>query len=415
MVSTLRSVRALALALAAGGALAAALPAPGDDDPGRDWPQFRGAERSGVSTATGLYRSWPEEGPKVLWRRPLGPGFSAVTVAAGRAYVSFGEGEVELAAALDPATGEELWRTEIGPLFEEQFGNGPRSSPTVAGDDLYVLSSTGVLSALTAATGERRWQVDVKELGARVPQRGFCPSPLVEGDLVIVEAGAGEGKGILAFDRAGGELRWSTRDTPGGYSSPIAVTIGGVRQIIFVHTAGREIVALAPDGSLLWTHPWSPGAIAMPVFVPPNRVLVSASADVGALLLEVDVEDGKPVAREVWSNRLLKNHFSSSVFYDGNIYGFDNGTLKCLDAATGEQKWAHRGLGKGSLIVADGLLLVLSDRGELVLAEATPEAFRQTGGVQMFNSRTWTMPALAEGRLFLRDLEELVCVEVGRG
>lgn len=395
---------------------ATAVPAGADDEPlaGRDWPQFRGAERSGRGAATGLARSWPENGPAVAWRRPLGPGFSGVSVAEGGVFVLFGEGDKEYAARLDPATGAEVWRTEIGPLFTEQFGNGPRSTPTVVGGRVYALSSSGVLSALDATDGGKVWSVDVKEQGAQVPIRGFAPSPLVEGELVIVEVGAGPGKAVLALDRADGSVRWSARDTPGGYSSPIAVTIDGVRQLVFVHTAGREIVSLLPDGSVYWTHPWSPGAIAMPLFVPPNRILVSAAADVGALMLEVGRgDDGQPVVTEAWSSRQLKNHFSSSLYLDGFVYGFDMGTLRCLDAASGEPRWAHRGLGRGSLIAADGLLFVLGDRGRLVLVEATPEEYRELGSAQLFQSRTWTAPALAGDRLYLRDQEELVCVEVG--
>lgn len=412
-------------AAAAGPALAAALmiapaaaPAGADDAvrATRDWPQFRGAERSGRAAVDGLERAWPADGPRVAWRRPLGPGFSGISVADGAAYALFGEGDKEYAARLDAATGKEVWRAEIGPLFEEQFGNGPRSTPTVDAGRVFAFSSTGVLNALDAATGTKIWSIDAKELGARVPMRGFCPSPLVDGDLLVLEVGAGEGKGVLALDKATGELRWSARDTPGGYSSPIAVEIDGVRQLVFIHTGGREIVSLLPDGSVHWTHPWAPGAIAMPVFVPPNRILVSASADVGATLLEVGRgDDGKPTVTEVWHTRQLKNHFSSSVHVDGTIYGFDMGTLRAIDAATGESKWAQRGLGTGSLIAADGLLYVLSDRGRLVLVEATPEQYRELGSVQVFESRTWTAPALADGKLYLRDHAELVCVEVGRG
>jgi outer membrane protein assembly factor BamB len=232
----------------------------------------------------------------------------------------------------------------------------------------------------------------------------------------VLEVGAGQGKGVLALDKATGGLRWSARDTPGGYSSPIAVEIDGVHQLVFVHTSGREIVSLLPDGSVHWTHPWQAGAIAMPVFVAPNRILVSASADVGATLLEVGRGgDGKPAVTEVWTTRQLKNHFSSSVHVDGTIYGFDMGTLRAIDAATGESKWAHRGLGTGSLIAAEGLLYVLSDRGRLVLVEATPEQYRELGSAQVFETRSWTAPALADGRLYLRDHAELVCVEVGHG
>jgi outer membrane protein assembly factor BamB len=217
----------------------------------------------------------------------------------------------------------------------------------------------------------------------------------------------------VAFDKATGKQRWAALDTPAGYSSPIVVTIAGVRQYVFVHTAGREVVSLLPDGTVHWRHPWTSGAIAMPVFVPPDGVLVSASADVGAMLLRVKTVDGKPAVEEAWRNQLLKNHFSSSVVVGGHVYGFDNGTLKCLDAATGEQKWAARGFGKGSLIAADGLLVILSDRGLLALAEANPESYRELGRSQVFASKTWTAPTLAGGRLYLRDLAEIVCLEVG--
>ena len=389
-----------------------ALPAAGGP-PAYDWPQFRGPAREGASAATGLARSWPAAGPKVVWRRPLGEGFSGIAVAGGRLFTLVAGPEQEFAVCLDPATGAEVWRTPVGPRFDEALGNGPRSTPTVDSDRVFVLSSTGHLAALAAGDGHRLWEIDAQQaLGAPMPLRGFACSPLVDGDLLLVELGAGEGKALVALDKASGRVRWSARDTPNGYSSPIAVDIDGVRQYVFINTAGREVVALRTDGSVWWTHPWPPGSIAMPVFVPPNRILVSASADIGAALLEVKTVDGKPQVEEAWRNRVLKNHFSSSVFRDGFIYGFDNGTLKCLDASTGEQRWATRGFGKGSLITADGLLLVLGDRGTLALAEATPEAYRELGRVQALGGKSWTAPTLAGGRLYLRDQREIVCYEV---
>ncbi len=393
--------------------LAAPPPARADDSPSRDWPQFRGAGRDGVSKETGLLRAWPPEGPKVLWRKPLGEGFSGIAVSGGRLFTMFAGAEEEFAVRLDPATGAEVWRTAVGPRFDEALGNGPRSTPTVEGDRVFTLSSTGLLAALHAGDGHKLWEVDAqKAVGAPMPLRGFACSPLVDGELLVVELGAGAGKALVAFDKATGELRWSTRDTPPGYSSPIAVTIDGVHQLVFVNTSGREVVSVLPDGTVWWTHPWPPGAIAMPLFVPPNRVLVSASADIGAMMLAVTTAEGKPKVEEVWSNRLLKNHFSSSIYRDGFVYGFDNGTLKCLDAGTGEQRWATRGFGKGSLITGDGLLFVLGDRGVLALAEATPEGYRELGRAQVFAGKTWTAPALAGGRLYLRDQGEIVCLEV---
>lgn len=378
-----------------------------------DWPQYRGPARDGVSAETSLLHTWPESGPEECWRKPLGEGFSGVAVAGGAVYTLFADAEHELAVRLHPETGEEVWRVPIGPRFEEALGHGPRSTPTVDGERVFVLSSTGNLAALSTIDGSKLWEVDVqKGMGGKQPLRGWSPSPLVEGDLLIVELGAGVGKSILAFDKATGETRWSLRDNPAGYSSPIAVTIGGVRQLVFVHTAGKEVVSVLPDGTEHWTHPWEGGTLAMPLFIPPDKVFVSASADVGALVLRVTEGPEGPKVEDVWRDRVIKNHWSSSVYHDGHLYGFDNGTLKAVDALTGEQKWAHRGLGKGSLVVADGMLFILGDRGQLVLAEATPEAFRQKGAVEPMSKKTWTAPSLSDGKLYLRDMHEIVCFEV---
>jgi outer membrane protein assembly factor BamB len=377
------------------------------------WPQFRGPKRDGVSPETGLLRAWPEGGPAECWRRPLGEGFSAITVADGGLFTLVADAEHELAVRLDPDTGEEIWRTPIGPRFDEPLGNGPRSTPTWDGERLYVLSSTGTFHALRPKDGSKIWSVDAqKELAAAMPLRGFASSPLIDGDLVIVELGGADGRGVVAFDRDTGELRWGARDTPAGYASPLAVTIDGVHQVIHLATAGRELTSLLPDGSVYWTHPWPPGAIAMPVFIPPDRIFVSASADIGATVVKVHTENGEPVVEEVWKDRVMKNHFSSSVLYEGTLYGFDNGTLKALDPATGDQHWAKRGLGKGSLIAADGLLLVLTDRGKLVLVEATPDEFRELSSVQALTGKSWTVPTLAGGRIYLRNHQEIVCLEI---
>ncbi|MEM7481215.1 MAG: PQQ-binding-like beta-propeller repeat protein [Acidobacteriota bacterium] len=380
-----------------------------------DWPQFRGPGGSGVAAEDeSLSPSWPEAGPKVLWRKALGDGFATPVAAGDAIYVLAGDAEGEFAVRFDPASGEEDWRTPIGPLFEEAFGNGPRSTPTVDGDVLFALSSTGMLSALSLKDGAVRWQVDAGEAwGAKVPQRGFCPSPLVVGDLLILEIGGSEGRGIVALDKANGKARWSHGEYRTGYSTPVVATIDGVEQLIFAHSTVPFIEGVDLKGKSLWKHEWPPGTIAMPVFVPPNRVLVSATADVGAVLLEIARQDGEFAATEVWRNRLLKNHFSSSLVLGGEIYGFDNGTLKCLDAATGEQCWAKRGFGKGSLIAADGKLVVLGDRGQLALVEATPEAYKELGSMTAFESKTWSSPALTDGRLLLRDQAEILCLEVG--
>ncbi|HEX5719625.1 MAG TPA: PQQ-binding-like beta-propeller repeat protein [Thermoanaerobaculia bacterium] len=385
-----------------------------DPSKGADWPQFRGPQQNGVSTEKGLLRSWPESGPKVLWKKPIGSGFSSLTAIGDALYTMAVEGESEMAYRLRESDGEVVWRVPIGPVFPEMFGNGPRSTPMVEGDVVYMLSATGRLHALKTKDGARLWELDlVKELGSTTPNRGFSQSPLVDGDLLVLEAGGKEGKAVVGLDKKTGKILWSALDGKPGYVTPLAVTIDGVRQYVFVRTIEGDIVSFLPDGKVYWKHPWKPGAIASPLFLAPNRIFTSASEDVGAVLLEIGKgEDGKATVREVWNNRLMKNHFSSSVLYEGHIYGFDNASLKCIVAETGEQKWVQRGYGKGSLILADGLLYILGDQGQLVLAEATPAGFQEKGKIKVMEGKTWTAPVLSYGRLYLRDEDEMIVLDV---
>ncbi|MCH9652168.1 MAG: PQQ-binding-like beta-propeller repeat protein [Deltaproteobacteria bacterium] len=376
------------------------------------WPQFRGPDRNGVSAEQGLLAAWPEAGPKELWRVPLGAGYSAVVAQGNRLFTQFAAGEEEVIASFNPSDGSEVWRVSLGKTLETEMGNGPRSTPTVAGDTIFAVGSAAVLMALRTKDGKVQWQVDLqKRFPGRLPNWGLSTSPLVDGDLVIFEVGSEEAS-IAAFDRKTGETRWTTTEKSAGYNSPLAATLDGVRQYIFAPSSAPKVISLLPDGTLYWTHEWHGGTIAMPVQVGDDGIFVSASSDVGGMLLRVRSEGGQAKVEEVWRNREMKNHFSSSVAYDGHIYGFDNGSLKCIDATSGERKWTKRGLGKGTLIVAEGKLFLLSERGQLVMARATPEAYDELGRKQVLSGKTWTSPSLADGRLYLRDLEDLVCLDV---
>ncbi len=421
-----------------------------------DWPQFRGHHRDGMSPATGLLDSWPEDGPKELWRIPLGEGYSGISIAGGRIYTMYAEvppeeepaaegeepaaegeepaaegeepaaeGEepaeekpaepkTEYAGAFDAATGKQLWRTAIGQRIVTQFGNGPRSTPTVDGDVVYVLGAHGELAALAAADGAVRWQVDFNEtFGSNRPYWGFSTSALIEGDLLLVESLGTKGKAYAALDKATGEVRWTTGESnpQGSYNSPMAITMGGERHLVYV---GNEIVrAVDVGGQEVWSHPWPPGEThAMPIFIPPDRFFVSGAEGAGAALLQVKSEGDGMKVEEVWTNRIMKNHFSSSILHQGYIYGFDNATLKCISLETGEQQWAKRGFGKGSLIYADGHLIILSDRGRLVQAEATAEGYVEEGRAQALDGKCWTAPTLAGGKLYVRSHSEMVSYDL---
>lgn len=378
-----------------------------------DWPQFGGPGRDGASPEQGLARSWPAPGPRVLWRRPIGEGYSTIAAAGSRLYTMDSDAEKEFVLCLDAADGRELWRTPIGRKFLDDLGNGPRSTPTVAGGAVYVLGAHGVLAALDAKDGRKLWEVDLPSaFGAKRPNWGYSASPLVDGDLVLLEVGGSPAKALVAFDRSTGTVRWSLGDGDAAYSSPVAMILGGIRQYVFARRTGSEVVAVSPDGKELWRHPAPPTMITMPLFVAPDKVYLSSGDDAGAMLLRVRASEGRLAAEEVWTSRLMKNHFNGAVLVGEHLYGFDNGTFKCLSLATGEQRWAQRGLGKGSLIASDGLLFVLSDRGTLVLVEANPDTYTEKARFQVLNGKTWTSPTLAGGRLYLRDMAEVVALDV---
>jgi outer membrane protein assembly factor BamB len=319
--------------------------------------------------------------------------------------------ETEYALCLEAQTGKTLWRAPIGPLFKDVNGDGPRAAPTVDGALVYVLGSRGHLAALDVTSGKTVWEIDYSEaFGSELPVWAFTSAPLVEGELLIAEVGGSGSQAIAALDKRTGEVRWTSQEAKIAYSSPIALDVGGLRQLVFL--LQEKLVALDANGKELWSFPWAPkGSIkpALPVFVPPDRVLVGASYDIGAALVKA------PSAEEVWSSRFMRTHINTAVALEGHIYGFDTGTLRCLDAATGERGWAKRGLGKGSLIYADGMLIVLSERGKLVLLEATPERYRELAAHQVLEGRCWTAPSLANGHLYLRNHTELVCLDLTAG
>ncbi len=393
----------------------------------RTWSQFRGPDRAGLGEEMGLLRSWPEGGPSVQWRRPLGNGFSSIVAAEDDVYTLYAGEEHEYAVAFRRNDGSEVWRHKLGKKFFDQFGNGPRATPTIAGNLIYVLGAEGRLAALNRLNGEVIWQVDIEEAFPVTPglerlakygppdpridpsEFAYTSSPLVEGNLLLVYTGT-QGKSLAGFDRMTGEILWAALDQPGGYSSPVGVTVGTERQIVtWMH---ENLVGATIDGRRLW-HFALGWASTQPIFIPPDRFLVSGPLEVGGRLLAVQSgQDGWQID-QVWHQHRLRSSYSSPVIYEGHIYGFDQATLRCLDLETGDIRWSKRGLGKGSLVSADGLLFLLSDLGVLFLAEATAEGYRETGRMTVFEDRrSWTAPTPSEGMLFLRDHEEIVALNV---
>ena len=379
-----------------------------------DWPQWRGPNRDGMSRAARLEKTWPASGPKEVWRRSIGEGFSGIAIANSRVYTMYSTESSEFVVSLDADDGHEVWKSRTGSRYTQTYGNGPRSTPTVDGDRVYALGAHGELLALEADSGRTIWQRNLRtELGCKLPAFAFTSSPLVEGNTVLVEAGGADDGGLMAFDKTIGEVVWGTGSDPVGYSSPIAVKAHGLRQIVFF--TSRAVVSVSPNGQQYWRHEWHTEYgqhPATPVFIAPDRVFVSSGYGNGGAVLQIAAADTGLTINEVWFSKKMKNHIGTSVYHQGAIYGFDESILKCMDAETGSERWKARGYGKGTLILADGHLIVLGEEGKLAIVEATPDSHVQIASAQVLSARCWTAPSLAAGRLYLRNMEEIVCLDL---
>lgn len=387
-----------------------------------DWPQWRGPRRDGVAHFPDLLTAWPARGPARLWQAPGGEGFSSLAVADGRACTLLRQNDQEVIVCWGANDGQEQWRFAYDVPAQSQFP-GPRSTPTFDGSRLYTVGAAGLLHCLHAADGKVLWKRDLRaELSAPGGQWGHAFSPLVEGNLLITTPG-GPGASLAAFDKETGDLVWKALDDPPGYSSPVPFTAGGVPQVVAF--TGNSIVGVAPaDGKLYWRYPWATefqvNAATPLTFHAKSSdkvldyVFISSGYGRGCALLKIEADGGGFRARPVYEGNQLCSHFASPVRYRDYLFGFNESTLVCLDLRSGEVRWSKSGYNKGSLLRVDHYLLVLGETGKLALMEASAEEAEPIASARPLTRRCWTMPVLAEGRLFLRDEEQVLCLDVRR-
>ncbi len=378
-----------------------------------NWNQFRGMGRDGRIHLAGDDMIVPT--PELLWSQEIGPGFSEVVIYEEILYLMMGEKidsliGWETLVAMDAATGERLWSTRIDTIYidVDDWGDGPRSTPAVDQQNIYCFSASGKLAALNRMDGEIIWSVDfVNQYGSTCPRWGYSSSPLLVDDLLMIEVGGKDDHGFAAFDKFTGALRWHNSNIATAYNSPIAIEVNGVKQVIF--TSGKILYAFDLAGDSLWSHTMplrSP--MALPLFIEPDLLFVSAANDAGSFIIKMN--NGTP--EEIMKSSLMRNDFSSSCYKDGYIYGFNVATLQCIDATSGERKWLKRGFGKGSLVLIGNHLYVLSDLGVLTLVEATAEEYRETATTEVLEGRSWTAPSYSAGRLYLRNHTRLACLRI---
>ena len=392
---------------------AAAKPATSSFATSTHWTNFRGPDRDGHYRQQPVRTDWGPLTP--LWKQPVGSGYASFVIADGRAFTTEQRGGRELAAAYDLATGRELWTSAWNARFQSGMGgDGPRATPTWYDGRIYVLGATGELRALDAATGRTLWRTDIlADAGAGNIDHGMSASPLVVGNTVVVLPGGGNGQSVVAYDRLSGKRVWSALDDGAAYSSPMLVTLAGVRQIL-TFTATR-LVGLSPEnGTLLWQFPWSTANTAsQPLITAPDRVFIST--DYGAAMLQVAAgADGQLTARELWRTNRMNNKFTSPVLHDGYIFGLDEAILACIDASSGELKWKGGRYGYGQVMLASAHLIVLTEQGELALVRADPKAHQEITRFPAIEGKTLNHPAMSDGILVIRNSEEMAAFDLKR-
>jgi outer membrane protein assembly factor BamB len=397
--------------------LAAEAPSPDD------WPQFLGPTRDGAYRGTALLDSLPASGPKVLFQRPVGHGWSGPVVAAGRLVLFHRVDDKEVVECLEAESGKPIWKFESPTTYEDrlQFDDGPRATPAISGDRVYTFGAEGLLHALDLASGAKLWSVDTKkQFQTEQGWFGRACSPLVEGNAVLLNIGGAKGAGIVAFEKATGKVLWTATDDEASYSSPITASLGGRRQTLFLTRSA--LVSVDPSsGQVIFRYPFQPPiqtsvSAATPLVIG-DLVFISASYQTGAALLRL--KNGQP--EKVWAaDDVLSNHYATSVHRQGFLYGYDGRqesrpNLRCVDLEKGEVRWSEDRFGGGTILLAGDRLIIVTEKGDLVLAPADPKGFQPSARARILPGTVRAYPALAGGRLYVRNLDTLVCLDLRKG
>jgi outer membrane protein assembly factor BamB len=383
-----------------------------------DWPQWQGPDRSGVSKEVGLLKQWPSAGPPLAWSiSGVGAGYGSLAIKGDRIFVQGSSGGRSVVFSLNRADGKNVWSKALGSAGTNDRGSGPRGTPTLDGDYVYVLTENGDLACLKAQDGTAVWQRNIlREFNGRNIGWLISESPLVDGGHVIVSPG-GRGAGMVALDKLTGQTVWTSKDLndEAGYSSPIVADVQGVRTIMTL-TGDAAVGVRASDGKLMWRYPKvanNTANITTPIFSD-NKVLFTSAYGTGAALLALTAQAGEVKAQEVYFTRELQNHHGGVVLVNGYVYGFNNSILTCIDFATGNTMWRHRSVGKGSLTYADGNLYLLGEDNVVGLAEAVPGNYIEKGRfkIQDQGLPSWAHPVVAGGRLYIRNQGTLASYDI---
>ncbi|MCX6898729.1 MAG: PQQ-binding-like beta-propeller repeat protein [Verrucomicrobia bacterium] len=378
-----------------------------------DWPHWRGPTRNGHSAEMAWLDQWPTDGPRVAWKAKVGLGFSTFVVAKGRVLTTGHADDKDTVFCFDADSGKVLWKHPYpAELGNKYFEGGTTGTPTIDDERVYQLSRWGDVFCLDATTGRVIWSKNLqKEIGVRIPDWGFSGAPLVHGNLLILNVGdAG-----MALDKTSGKIVWQSQNKEAGYSTPLPMGHGN-ETLVLLGSRQSYVAVDVLTGKEAWRHRWLTqyGVNAADPVVQGALVFICTGYGKGGAMLKTSA--GQP--QELWKTKVFRTQLNPAVLVDGHLYGVDGDTtspasLKCLEFATGAEKWEHPNVGSGALITAGGRLIVLSGTGELMVAPASPAGFKPTARAQVLKGKCWTSPVLANGRIYCRSVPgEVVCLDV---
>jgi len=388
------------------------------------WPQWGGPDRNFIVPSADLATTWPADGPRKIWRRPLGDGFSSIVSDGATLYTLYRDGADDVAIAIDAKTGDTAWSTKYAAPFREtcseQLGPAPRAAPLIAGDRLITISAGGLMTSFERATGKRQWSRDLLEGSPEAVRAcGYSSSPLAWRNTIITTAG-GRGRGVIAVDTATGKIAWQAQDFQNGYSSPIVIDLDGRPELI-VFTYG-EIAGLNPDsGALEWTrpHPSDQGVnVATPIWGSDHLLFVSSAYGGGSRMLRLGRSGDTVKVDEIWNSQRVRIHFGNGVRIGDRLYA-SNGDMgsapfAAIDVATGDMVWRDRSVTRATLIGSGMHLILLDEDGTLAIATPGDAGLQVQAKAALLTERSWTAPSLVGTTLFVRDRHQIMALDLGR-
>lgn len=374
-----------------------------------DWANWRGPNYDGISEETGWDANFPDGGPKKLWSKPLGTGFSSIVVSKGKVYTTGNSKDVDTVFCFDAETGDVVWKKSYDEkLAPKYYKGGTSATPTVAGGKVYTLSKSGKAYCFDAVSGDIEWTKDLQaDFGLKMPTWGFAGSAYVEGDMAVFNAG----KYGIALKTADGSKIWETGTDKSGYATAVPYELDGKNCLAVF--GGKSIVGIdAKTGSVIWESEWKTqhDVNAADPIILGDKVFIASGYGHGCQLLQIKGSE----AVELWQNKNMRSQMNGAIYKDGYFYGLDDKKFTCLDMKTGKVMWSEKSTGKGSVMMADGKLIILSDKGDLIIADPSPEAFKVISSAKILDGMCWSVPVLANGRIYARNNVdgEIVCLDV---